>query len=378
MKNKKTRVLLGIVLSFYTLLSFSPVSAYAAVSAGASAEDSKSNLAIQSEEYAEVLSDNVEVGSRIWELLFGKEKDKSLALAPGGTVFGVRIKQSYVSVADAKGIPALSAGDIILSINGTEIKCAEDVKKAVSASGGESVTIRARHKGEDVGIEVRPTLEDGEYKLGLTLRDGAAGIGTITFVDTETGFFGGLGHGICDGETGEVVDMSSGEVTGAILGGVHKGEVGKPGELTGILTDEKCGTLTSNNECGVFGYLSKIPDGLKTVRLASRSEVREGEAKIVSTLKNGKSAEYKIEILDINRESNGSKSFRIRVTDEALKAITGGIVRGMSGSPIIQDGKLVGAVTHVMGANPTEGYVIFIENMLNASQTTRNEVPRAA
>ena len=368
MKNKKTRALVGIVLSFYTLLSVSPtVARAAAADTPASEFNINEETFTQEAECVEVLSDDVKVASRIWELLFGKEEENKSTISAGGGVFGVRLKQSHVSVVDAHGIPALSAGDIILSINGKEIKCTDDVKRAVASSGGESVTIRARHKGQDVGIEVRPTLEDGEYKLGLALRDGAAGIGTITFIDTETGFFGGLGHGICDGDTGEVVNMATGEVTGAILGGIHRGEVGKPGELTGILTDDKAGSLTTNSECGVFGYLDKIPSGADTIELATRDEVHEGEATIVSTVKNGKSAEYKIEILDIDRSSTGSKSFKIRVTDETLKALTGGIVRGMSGSPIIQDGKLVGAVTHVMVANPTEGYGIFIENMLNAA-----------
>ena len=193
--------------------------------------------------------------------------------------------------------------------------------------------------------------------------------GTVTFVDPESGLFGGLGHGICDSDTGEVVEMQKGVATGAILGGVHKGECGKPGELTGILTDEVKGTLNVNSDCGVFGILDSDDIPSRTaIPIATHTEVVAGEAKIISTVKNGKTAEYKIEIFDIDRNSTGSKSFRVRVTDDALKAMTGGIVRGMSGSPIIQNGKLVGAVTHVMVANPTEGYGIFIENMLNAAQ----------
>ena len=322
----------------------------------------------ESPEYTEALSEGVAVGSRILELLFGKGKEKSKTLAVGGSVFGIKLKQSHVSVMEARGIPALSSGDQILSVNGKEIKCAEDVKRAISASGGESVTVKALHKGQCITLELRPSLEDGEYKLGITLRDTAAGIGTVTFIDPETGFFGGLGHGICDSDTGEVIDMESGEVTGAILGGIHKGEIGKPGELTGILTDAKTGTLTTNCECGVFGYLDKIPDNARVLEIAGSAEVREGEATILSSIKNGGSAEYKIEIFDIDRQSNGSKSFKIRVTDETLKALTGGIVRGMSGSPIIQNGKLVGAVTHVLINDPTTGYGIFIENMLTAAQ----------
>jgi stage IV sporulation protein B len=176
--------------------------------------------------------------------------------------------------------------------------------------------------------------------------------------------------------------MDRGEATTVILGGAVRGEAGAPGELRGVLTEKYLGTLEANTECGVFGTLTD--DALRTLTenstryaIAGRRQVHEGDATIISTVKNGRSGEYKITITDIDRGSDGTKSFRIKVTDEALIAMTGGIVRGMSGSPIIQDGKLVGAVTHVMVANPTEGYGIFIENMLNASVSTRNELPAA-
>lgn len=316
------------------------------------------------------LGGDVKVSSRLWELLFGKDESKCESLVPGGEVFGIRIKQKNVTVVDAEGIPALSRGDAILSLNGQAVSSVEDVRSALARSGGRSVTIRTRHNGHNLAIEVTPTLIDGEYKLGLTLRDTAVGIGTVTFIDPETGLFGGLGHGICDGETGELVSMESGVVCGVILGGVHRGECGKPGELSGVLTEEIGGTVTRNCECGIFGIMNpENRDTSPAIAVASRDEVTEGEATIISTLRNGKTARYKVEISDIDLTSEGSKSFRIKVTDPALKAISGGIVRGMSGSPIIQNGKLVGAVTHVMVADPTEGYGIFIENMLNAAQT---------
>ena len=218
-----------------------------------------------------------------------------------------------------------------------------------------------------------------EYRLGVVLKDGAAGIGTITYIDPETGDFGGLGHGICDTDTGEVINFTEGQITGVILSGVKKGEEGKPGELSGLLTDKVKGVLYSNTECGVFGKLDSIPEGLSStaIEIAHRDDVHSGEATILSTVKVGSVKEYKIEISDINKGSTGTKSFKIKVTDPALIAITGGVVRGMSGSPIIQDGKLVGAVTHVMVANPTEGYGIFIENMLSASESARTNISAA-
>ena len=175
-----------------------------------------------------------------------------------------------------------------------------------------------------------------------------------------------------------MIEFSEGEVTGVILSGVKKGEEGKPGELSGLLTDKISGELYSNTECGVFGKLDKIPDTLNAtaIEVAHRDEVHEGEATILSTVKVGSAREFKIEISSINKSSNGTKSFKIKITDPALIAITGGVVRGMSGSPIIQDGKLVGAVTHVMVANPTEGYGIFIENMLNSAES--QIMPKAA
>ena len=325
------------------------------------------------------LSENVRVSSRVLELLFGKEKSASpQKLALGGGIFGIKLKGAHVTVKEAKGIPALCAGDIIHSINGIEIKSAEDAREIISKSGGESITIRASRRGVPITLEVRPTKSDGTYTIGLTLRDGAMGIGTLTYYDPETGLYGGLGHGICDADGKAPIEIKSGEATGALLGGVKKGECGKPGELTGIITGEHLGTVTLNNDCGIFGCLDSPKAPSRLVEVGTKDTLHEGEATIISTLKNGKTAEYKIKIYDINKSAQGSKCFRIKVTDETLIALTGGIVRGMSGSPIIQDGKLVGAVTHVMVADPTEGYGIFIENMLNASESARNELPNAA
>lgn len=363
-KSKLMSVLFTLLI--YTVFSLFSVSAFAIET------DKDEELALSDaieDTSAPALSEDVSVGSRIWELFFGGEnKNEELSLLAGGDVFGIKIKQKNVTVTDAKGVPALKCGDVIISINGKKIESVLDAKEAISGCEGNSVTIKALHGAEPITIEVRPRLEGGEYKLGLSLRDGAVGIGTITYIDPKTGAFGGLGHGICDSETGEVVDMASGEVVGVILGGVHRGECGKPGELSGILTEKALGEIARNNECGVFGVLSEFDSAGELFEVGCRSDVHEGEATIISTIKNGKSAEYKIEIYDIDRNSDGSKSFRIRVTDKTLVALTGGIVRGMSGSPIIQDGKLVGAVTHVLVAKPTEGYGIFIENMLNASQ----------
>ena len=359
MKIKKIIPALILTLSLYTLL----FTLSSAAETGFKSSDA-------SLECVAAATDNIKVDSRLRELFFGNEKHSATSLIPGGNVFGIKIKQSHVTVTESGNIPALSAGDKILSINGKEVSTVSEVKEAVSRCGGGSVTIRAEHCGSEIAIEVKPSLVDGEYRLGLSLRDSASGIGTITYYNPENNCFGGLGHGVCDSESGEIIEMKKGEVTGVILGGLHKGECGKPGELSGVLKNDSIGSLEKNNGCGVFGVLT-APGSLKSkeaIPIGTRNEIHEGEATIISSLKNGKSGEYKIEIYDIDKTSDGSKSFRIRATDPALIAISGGIVRGMSGSPIIQDGKLVGTVTHVLVANPTEGYGIFIENMLNAAQ----------
>ncbi len=320
----------------------------------------------------EAVSENVEISSRFLELLFGKDKnnkEKELLLIPGGGVFGAKIKQEYVTISDPGENSSLKAGDRLISINGGDISSINDVKKIASELKSETVKLTVMRGGKKINCEIQPKLTDGEIRLGITLKDGAAGIGTITYIDPETGMFGGLGHGICDSDTGEVIEMTEGDVMGVILGGVKKGEVGKPGELSGILTEKRSGVLYSNTECGVFGKLDKIPENADTVsvKVGHKEDVHTGEATIISTVKTGHTRQFKIEITEITAASSTTKSFKIKVTDPALTAITGGVVRGMSGSPIIQDGKLIGAVTHVMVNEPTEGYGIFIENMLDAA-----------
>ena len=203
--------------------------------------------------------------------------------------------------------------------------------------------------------------------IGVFLRDSAAGIGTVTFIDKETGLFGGLGHGICDPDTGAPVSIRRGEVRRAVITGILRGSAGKPGEMRGHLDKEKVGALVKNDACGVFGVFTECPVS-REVEIAYRHEVKEGNATLYTTLDGECVTPYTVKISAIDREATGNKCFTVTVTDAALLAKTGGIIQGMSGSPIIQNGKLVGAVTHVMINDPTTGYGIFIENMLNAAQ----------
>lgn len=321
------------------------------------------------------IKEDLRVSSRIWELL--RDKEEKEVLIPGGMVFGAKVRCAFVTVTDAGGLHSVKCGDKLISLDGVEIKEAEDVRGVLNNSGGKELVAVFLRGTTRFDVRLTPKLVGTEYRLGIQLRDSAAGIGTITYIDPETGCFGGLGHGIADSESGEVIEIAGGTVTGVILGGVKRGECGKPGELSGILTDKPYGDVYSNTPSGVFGKLNSIPRGAHTsVKIASRSEVHTGKAEIYSTIKNGKTAKYEIEITEVDTSSHGTKCFKIRVTDPTLIALTGGIVRGMSGSPIIQDGKLVGAVTHVLVANPTEGYGIFIENMLSAAN--EGALPKAA
>lgn len=348
-------------------------------------------------------SADVRVASRFLELLFGKKEQQSQGgsgsisapqdgenptrdgtkgengegksnitegkrLILGGDVFGVRVKQEHPTVTDAGDYTELCEGDIILSLNGRSISSADDFSAAVKSGGGADVRLLIRRDGANIYKTLTPKMTQSGAEIAITLREGAAGIGTITYIDPESGSFGGLGHGISDADSGEVLRISGGIATDVILGSLKRGESGKPGELCGILTDRAVGSIYSNTGVGVFGKMQQQSySDSDLIEVGGRSDVTDGEATIICTLRNGKKSEYKIEIFDIDESSEGTKSFRIRATDPALLAISGGIIRGMSGSPIVQHGRLVGAVTHVLVADPTEGYGIFIDNMLCAA-----------
>lgn len=320
------------------------------------------------------VDENTTVSSRLWELLFGKTseaKADEVRLVIGGDVFGARIYQGYISVEEDRD--GVKCGDIIRKVDGEEVTTLRELAFMLEKAEGVH-TLTLERGGKE--LEYRTAGREECHGIITASRDGAAGIGTVTYIDPVDMSFGGLGHGICD-ETGKPLSLATGRVTGVIIGGTKRGEKGHPGELSGILTDRTNGEIVSNTECGVFGRLTEWKiDKSSAVPIATRDEVKEGEATIVSTVKNGKKMTYAVEIYDINTGETGTKCFKIRVTDPALLALTGGIVRGMSGSPIIQNGKLVGAVTHVMINNPTEGYGIFIENMLSAEANTAT--PKAA
>lgn len=295
----------------------------------------------------------------------------------GGIPFGLKYTMNGVSVAgfeEEAMHPAFRAGlrlhDLITKVNGTPVNTASELAKA--AEKGAELELTYIRAGKEFKLRFKPKYSESEkrYVLGLWLRDSGAGIGTMTYILPD-GSFGGLGHGVCEGETSELVSMAGGSILGATINGLIKGQRGTPGELQGYFNSSNIGEITKNSDVGIFGTLSQIPEAVseKTYSIGLKNELKEGSATILCTLDDNVRREYTVEIFNINRNSNGNKCFSIKITDERLLEATGGIVQGMSGSPIIQNGKLVGAITHVLVNDPTQGYGIFIENMLSQMVT---------
>ena len=294
-------------------------------------------------------------------------------LIPVGQVIGLELSDSTVTVAafdDALGANAkaagMCAGDKIIAIDGKAVCCAEDVRQALRGSKG-TVTLQLQRKDKQQTLTLKPEITADGPKLGVFLKEGVTGIGTVTWYNPENNTFGTLGHGVNSAD-GKLLRLTGGKAYQANVASVKKGKVGEPGQLRGALAGTTpIGQLTSNTNQGLFGTVQTGWEG-EALPVASSDEIRTGAATIRSTVTGGAVQEYSVEILKIYPQTkSGDKNMVIRVTDPKLLEITGGIVQGMSGSPIIQDGKLVGAVTHVLVNDPTTGYGIFIENMLDAA-----------
>lgn len=260
------------------------------------------------------------------------------------------------------------AGDYILEVNGCPVTRKKQLISEIQESQGETMKLLVSRKGEAIPLSLDPVQTgEEEYKLGIWVRDNTQGIGTMTYIE-EDGTFGALGHGISDTDTGELLDVSGGELYQAQILSIMKGAKGTPGELSGYIEyqdQKKLGKITTNTEKGIFGKISN-PQQWPVIqaKVGYKQEVKEGKAEIVTDLGDGAKT-YEILITDIYKErSDTNKAFEIQVTDSRLLAKTGGIVQGMSGSPVLQNGKIIGAVTHVFVRDPAKGYGIFIENML--------------
>lgn len=265
----------------------------------------------------------------------------------------------------------IKEGDTITKINDEEISSTDEMIECINNSKGKEIKITYIHNNKILEANIKPVETDkNSYKVGLWVRDTAAGVGTATFYDKETGKVAMLGHGILDVDTEELIDISEGKITNTNIVSIIKGENGKTGRIQGVVEGQKdIGTISKNTYYGVYGklYNTNLLKGnsSNTLKVALRNEIQTGKATLMCTLDDGKIKEYTVEIekIYLNNNSN-NKSMLLRVTDEELLEKTGGIIQGMSGSPIIQNGKLIGALTHVLVQNPTQGYAVFGDIMI--------------
>ena len=294
-------------------------------------------------------------------------------LYPCGQPFGIKLLTEGVMVVDLQKVDTSSPakdcgireGDVIVSIDGEKVKSNADVAKIIRSSNGEACSVRIKRGSNDLTFKLCPRLESGSYKAGMWVRDSSAGIGTLTFYDPENGTFGGLGHPVCDADTKEPLPLSAGTVGEINLTGFNKSRSGCPGQLLGEFANSaSTGDILKNCESGVFGTLNANPcPNAKEFPLGFRQEIHPGKAKILSSIDNDGPKEYEISIEQINLSDSAEHDLVIKITDKTLLEKTGGILQGMSGSPIIQDGRLVGAVTHVFIEDTAKGYGIFADEM---------------
>jgi stage IV sporulation protein B len=300
-------------------------------------------------------------------------------LAVGGQAFGIKLVTDGVMIIDMKNVggscPAkeagLKIGDVIEAVNGERVSTNSRISEIIKESGGEDCEILYRRSDKERQCTLTPVLSEGSYRAGMWVRDSSAGIGTMTFFDPQTLSFAGLGHAICDSDTQEELPLSNGSISDVKIKSCTKSEKGAPGQLNGEFYGEETGELLLNCEGGVYGRLNELPEEYTTYPLGFAQEVEEGKAYIIAQTGSGAPKEYEISIEKISLD--GEHNLTVKVTDEELIAETGGIVQGMSGSPIIQNGRIVGAVTHVFIDDPTGGYGIFAERMYNYAEEAISE-----
>lgn len=309
-----------------------------------------------------------------------KKKERRFVI-PGGELIGITLSTNGVVVVATDSFestagtvsPARAAGikpgDILISANGKKLKSNEELTEIIGGSGGERVEMKLMRGNEEFTAFVTPekTVTTKTYKCGMWIRDYTGGIGTLTYSDTLYGTLAALGHGIYDTDTSLLLPVASGTLRCAEISSVTKGQPGAAGEICGIIGKNIYGSLLTNTDEGIYGRISALPDNGESIPVANKSEVHEGAAEIICTVKDGQKQRYDINIDKVIYTSSGNKSITVRITDPELIAQTGGIVQGMSGSPIIQDGMLAGAITHVFINNPRGGYAVFAEDMLNLS-----------
>lgn len=294
--------------------------------------------------------------------------------ADGVIIVGTEAVDTSTGDVDTAEKAGLAVGDVIKKVNGIKVTTNSEVSQYIENSNGDYLEFEIMRGKEllKVNFCAAFSVSEGKYKAGLWIRDSSAGIGTVTFC-TQNGLFASLGHAVCDIDTKEVLPISQGECTNVNLTGFIKGGSGVTGELCGILEGESVGVIYDNGGIGVYGEFNALPKA-NLIEVANTDEVKTGEASIFTTLENGVVTEYKIEIVSVDSDSRENKNLVLKVTDKNLIDKSGGIIQGMSGSPIVQNGKLVGAVTHVFLDDPTGGYGIFAETMLVKLQNLQDNV----
>ncbi len=307
-----------------------------------------------------------------------------LYVAVLGEPFGMKIYTNGVMVTSITDVvtengnqkPAKKAGikvgDYILSVNGEKVATNEDLTEIVEKSNGKKLKFEILRGNTKIYISFCPvkSSETGSYKIGIWVKDSSAGIGTLTFYSPTNDIICGLGHGICEEETGEIINVKSGSIVKADVISCEKGEVGKPGKLNGRMGYETIGTIKTNCQSGVYSILKGEIKFSTLTEIALKQEVKSGKAQIICTVDGNGPQSYDCTV-EVRSSAYHSKiqNLLVTVTDERLLEKTGGIVQGMSGSPILQNGKLIGAVTHVLIDDPTKGYGIFAENMLETARS---------
>jgi stage IV sporulation protein B len=290
--------------------------------------------------------------------------------------------EEYVSPAKNAEI---MIGDKILEIDGIKISTGDEMQSALSRCNGGDCLVLTERGNEKIERRVKPErdFETGEFRIGVWVKERSAGIGTLTFYDDDSGFFGALGHGISDNSTHDLFPAEGGDIYSAVITGVNKGLAGSPGELRGYFREDigGIGHISANTDNGVYGYL--YPEGENVfqgteMNVDKDRSVHKGTAYIITTVDENGPCRYSVCIDNVDVAQQGNKGISLHITDEKLLSLTGGIVQGLSGSPIIQDGELVGAVTHVIINDPTRGYGIFIENMLKTAQGAAEQNLKAA
>lgn len=300
-------------------------------------------------------------------------------VVPVGKAIGMKLYTEGVLVVGMSEIngkkpyenSGIQEGDAIIEINNEQIENTNDLIETVNKSNGKTVEVKYKRNEQTITTSIEPAkVNENEYKLGLWVRDAAAGVGTMTFYEPSSGMFAALGHGIADIDTSELINIESGELTTTNILSIVKGQKGTPGEIRGTIENsESLGNIYKNTSFGVYGKVqskNKLDiNNMEEMDVALRDEIKTGKAQILCELENGKTEKYDVEIKKVYLNNNeNNKSMVIKITDEKLIEKTGGIIQGMSGAPIIQNGKFIGAVTHVLVNDPTVGYGVFADIMI--------------